>query len=563
MASDETTVETVGADPKKGTADPGRWEHRPLLAFVVSALVVLIPAGIGFVVGMTANLLIPQAHSLGEAVARFAFVGILSGVAAWAVEHQTRRLAPVAVLLRMSLVFPDQAPSRFSVAMRSGALSKMQARLVEQDLSNPDSATMSEIAAEMVALVSALRSHDRRTRGHSERVRAYADLLGEEMGLSAEDRQKLQWGALLHDVGKMAVPAAILNKPGKPDPEEWAILQNHPNAAKALLEPLSGWLGPWAAAAWEHHERWDGNGYPNRLSGPEITLSGRIVAVADAFEVMTAVRSYKKSMPAAQARAELARCSGSHFDPQVVRAMMAVSVRRLSVVSGPLSWLSQLPFFGWTTSPGGLSVVAMSAGRSAILASAVSAGAVGAVAATAGTAPNTQPAHTVEVQLATSRFGPTFEAEPVETAHYSPQTAPSTTVAATKEPTTTTTTSPPTTTAPAVGPYTVPTGGSQVSSFADNTTIPAASNEAYGSTPTTPPTTTAASPTTTTTPTTATATTAPTTTASSTSTAASSSTATSSGSAVSSAVHAAAQAAKSSGGSVGAAVSAAAHSAER
>ena len=462
-------MENVKAPPRNAGAGLDRWEHRPLLAFAVSALVVLIPVGIGFAVGMTANVIVPSAHSWGAGIARFVVVGVLSSVAAWAVERQTRRLAPVAVLLRMSLVFPDQAPSRFRVAMRSGALSKMQSRLVASAESTPDGATMSEVAAEMVALVSALRTHDRRTRGHSERVRAYADLLGEEMGLSAEDRQKLQWGALLHDVGKMAVPATILNKPGKPDPEEWAILQNHPGAAKALLEPLSGWLGPWAAAAWEHHERWDGTGYPNCLAGQQITLSGRIVAVADAFEVMTAVRSYKKAMPAAQARAELARCSGSHFDPQVVRAMMAVSVKRLSVVSGPLSWLAQLPFFGWTTSPGGLSVVAMSAGRSAILASAVSAGAVGAVTATVGAAANTQPAHTVQVQLAANRFGPTIQTKPAPSARYSPRSAPAaspatTTAPTTMAPATTTTTAPattaPTTTAPATttGPTTATTG---------------------------------------------------------------------------------------------------------
>ncbi len=492
-------MENVGAPPKNTGAGIDRWEHRPLLALAVSALVVLIPVGIGFAVGMTANVIVPSAHSWAADIARFVVVGVFSGVAAWAAERQTRRLAPVAALLRMSLVFPDQAPSRFRVAMRSGALSKMQARLVAGSGSTPDGATMSEVAAEMVALVSALRAHDRRTRGHSERVRAYADLLGEEMGLSAEDRQKLQWGALLHDVGKMAVPAAILNKPGKPDREEWAILENHPGAAKALLEPLSGWLGPWAAAAWEHHERWDGTGYPNRLAGQQITLSGRIVAVADAFEVMTAVRSYKKAMPAAQARAELARCSGSHFDPQVVRAMMAVSVRRLSVVSGPLSWLAQLPFFGWTTSPGGLSVVALSAGRNVILASAVSAGAVGAVAATAGAAPNAQPTRSVEVKLAASRFGSTPKMSPAPTARSSPKPTPTTSVATTTAPTTTA----PTTTAP-------------------TTTAPA--------TTTAPPATTTASATT--------------------------------GAAVSTAVHAAAQAAKSAGESVGAAVSAAAKAAQ-
>lgn len=388
------------------------WEQRPKAAFLISALAVIAPVAVGFATGFAANHILSPALGL----VRFAVVAILSSAAAWFTEHQTRRMGPIAALMRMSLVLPDNAPSRFKVAMRAGALSKMQSRLIAgQAASDYDGMPLGDLAAEMVALATALRSHDRRTRGHCERVRAYADLIGEEMGLSDSDRQKLQWAALLHDVGKMAVPAAILNKPGKPDPEEWAVLQNHPAAAKAFLAPLSGWLGPWTAAAWEHHERWDGTGYPNRLAGTDITLSGRIVAVADAFEVMTAVRSYKKPIPAPQARAELARCAGSHFDPQVVRAMMAVSLRRLSAISGPLSLIAQLPFLGWTASPGALPVAALSAGRTVVLASAVGAGVVTASVTGVTTTPSTTPpgvtpiARTVTpapLRLTVSRFNP-------------------------------------------------------------------------------------------------------------------------------------------------------------
>ncbi len=391
----------------EGSKDRSAWQGRPKAAFAVSALAVLTPIALGFAAGFATGFAIPTASGALERIGRFIAIGLVSCAVALLAERQTRRLAPITAMLKMSLVFPDNAPSRFSIALRAGVLSKMESRLVDgHTSSSPDGATMTAVAAEMVALVSALRTHDARTRGHSERVRAYADLLGEEMGLSADERQKLQWGALLHDVGKMSVPAAILNKPGKPDAAEWAVLQNHPAASKARLEPLSGWLGQWAAAAWEHHERWDGTGYPNGLSGKDITLSGRIVAVADAFEVMTAVRSYKKAMPAAQARAELARCAGSHFDPTVVRAMMAVSVKRLSAVNGGLAWISQLPFFGWTASPGGLTAVAFSAGRTAIFAGAVGVGAVGTVtAATGGVKSASSPLATERVVVASSRFG--------------------------------------------------------------------------------------------------------------------------------------------------------------
>ncbi len=116
---------------------------------------------------------------------------------------------------------------------------------------------------------------------------------------------------MLHDLGKLNVPSEILNKPGSPDETEWAILQTHPTAAAELLEPLRPWLGDWINAAAEHHERWDGAGYPLGLAGTEISLAGRITAVADAFDVITSRRSYKESMSAETARQELIRCAGS------------------------------------------------------------------------------------------------------------------------------------------------------------------------------------------------------------------------------------------------------------
>src|SRR5262249_21774604 len=98
----------------------------------------------------------------------------------------------------------------------------------------------------------------------------------------------------------------------------------------------------WALAATQHHERFDGDGYPNGLRGDAISLAGRIVAVADAFDVMTAARSYKKPYPAAQARVELANNAGTQFDPPVVRACLAISLAKLRLVMGPLAWLSGL-----------------------------------------------------------------------------------------------------------------------------------------------------------------------------------------------------------------------------
>ena len=161
-----------------------------------------------------------------------------------------------------------------------------------------------------MALAGALNAHDRMTRGHTERVRAYTLMIGEELHLPKADLDRLHWAGLVHDIGKLEVPPSILNKPGRPDEDEWEILKQHPAAAVRLLEPLRPWLGEWADAASQHHERWDGKGYPFGLAGEQISLSGRIVAVADAFDVMTSVRSYKKAMTPEAARAELLRCAG-------------------------------------------------------------------------------------------------------------------------------------------------------------------------------------------------------------------------------------------------------------
>ena len=169
-------------------------------------------------------------------------------------------------------------------------------------------------------------------------------------------------------------PASILNKTEKLTPDEWKIIRGHPAASDRFLGPVRAWLGDWARAASEHHERYDGDGYPNGLRGEEISLAGRIVAVADAFDVMTAARSYKKPYPAAQARVELANNAGTQFDPRVVRAFLAISLSRLRLVMGPLAWLSGLS--------GLISVGSVASGAAAtVTATAVAASAFAAPAA--------------------------------------------------------------------------------------------------------------------------------------------------------------------------------------
>jgi hypothetical protein len=164
------------------------------------------------------------------------------------------------------------------------------------------------------------------------------------MHLPAEDRVRLRWASLLHDVGKMAVPATVLNKADPLEDHEWHTLRQHPIEGAKLTVALAPWLGEWAATIEQHHERWDGKGYPHGLAGTQIHQGARIVAVADSYEVMTATRAYKKPVSPAVARRRLAADAGAQFDPDVVRAFLNISLGRLRMAAGPLTWLAQIPF---------------------------------------------------------------------------------------------------------------------------------------------------------------------------------------------------------------------------
>ena len=302
-------------------------------------------------------------------------------------DRVARRLLPLAVLLKMTLVFPDQAPKRMAVARKAGSTRDLARRVQEAKDNGMRDAPV--IAAEKIlVLAGALNVHDRRTRGHSERVRMYTDLIAEEMKLPQVDRDRLRWSALLHDIGKVAVHPEILNKPGALDDAEWEQIKNHPLEGAKLTAPLSAWLGQWADTMAEHHEKYDGSGYPRGLRGQEISLGARIVAVADAYDVMTAVRSYKPAMTPQAARAELQACAGTHFDPTVVRAFLDVSIGRLRVVAGPVAWLGSLPFVGNVPT---LAQVGVAAARTAAISISITGAAVVGVAHSATHLPAATP----------------------------------------------------------------------------------------------------------------------------------------------------------------------------
>jgi HD-GYP domain-containing protein (c-di-GMP phosphodiesterase class II) len=166
---------------------------------------------------------------------------------------------------------------------------------------------------------------------HTSGVVALALEVGTKLGLDPREHRKLEFGALLHDVGKIRVPDAIINKPGKLTAEEWEVVKRHPADGQEMLDRIGGVLGEVGLIVRGHHERWDGGGYPDGLAGEAIPLASRIICAADAFSAMTTNRSYRAAMPLRVAVEELHNCSGTQFDPDVVEAIVEIVERRGSV----------------------------------------------------------------------------------------------------------------------------------------------------------------------------------------------------------------------------------------
>jgi diguanylate cyclase (GGDEF)-like protein len=170
-------------------------------------------------------------------------------------------------------------------------------------------------------LAEVIEAKDPFLRGHSDEVSRYVSAVAERLGIDQRRREQLVFGSLLHDVGKVGISERILLKPAKLTPEERSVIQLHPRIGYRLVERVPA-LRDIAPAILHHHERFDGEGYPSRLSGEEIPLEARIICVADSFSAMTAERPYRRRMTLEDACAELERCAGTQFDPEVVRAFV-------------------------------------------------------------------------------------------------------------------------------------------------------------------------------------------------------------------------------------------------
>ena len=167
---------------------------------------------------------------------------------------------------------------------------------------------------------------------HIKRVSEYSRILAEQLGLTPERVEFIRIASTMHDVGKLLIPTEILEKPGRLTDEEFATIKTHTTMGGQLLENVEGEeMHLSRTIALQHHERFDGNGYPGRKLGDDISLEGRIVAVADVYDALTSARSYKEAWDDEEACREILRCRGTQFDPQVVDAFIAAHDRILAV----------------------------------------------------------------------------------------------------------------------------------------------------------------------------------------------------------------------------------------
>lgn len=193
--------------------------------------------------------------------------------------------------------------------------------------------------ATLRGLAGTLEARDIETRGHSDRVVAYSMRLGQEMGLTSNELIGLEQGALLHDIGKVGVPDAVLLKPGSLTTDEWVRMREHVGHGLRIIEGVEFLTGArWVVG--QHHEKYDGSGYPNKLRGDAIHIHARIFAVADAYDAIRSDRPYRSGQSHEIACEEIAANSGSHFDPKVVNAFMSIrmdeweAIRRSAQIDG-------------------------------------------------------------------------------------------------------------------------------------------------------------------------------------------------------------------------------------
>ena len=320
----------------------GRYVEAPGLALAGESHSVAFGSMVPALVGAAVAYIVIGSISISTAMAlweRRSVVGMWAVSFRW-VAPRYLALAPFGLL--MAMVYQAPGLGVFAVAL-------FLVPLIGARYAFHGAMEMLEVHRETVyALSEALEAYDPYTRNHSELVTRYALLIGQELGLSASQLEVLEWAGRLHDIGKVRQDwESIIRKPGKPSEQEWAVIRQHPVEGSRLAEKmefLPHTAGRVAQIVQAHHERMDGSGYPNGTGGGAIPLEARILGVADAFEAMTARRAYHRQRPPEDAIAELRRCAGTQFDPDVVRVLTALWERGALEVGGvPEHGVAQQP----------------------------------------------------------------------------------------------------------------------------------------------------------------------------------------------------------------------------
>jgi HD-GYP domain-containing protein (c-di-GMP phosphodiesterase class II) len=284
-------------------ADSPSWQHWPAFAAALAAQfgvdAVRETARSHFAAGIAPRVVLAEMVEVIRVDGLLAPVGLLAAIAAAG--------APATALLVLPLVYLLVNFSR-----------EREAR-IEQSIEMTRS-----FRGTAFLLRDLLEEDDEYTGHHTEDVVDLSVRVAERMAVSEDVKRETELGALLHDIGKIHIPDAIINKPGKLDAEEWAIMKTHTIEGQRMLDQVGGLLTSVGLVVRASHERYDGGGYPDGLAGDAIPLAARIVAACDSFNAMTTTRSYRKALPVSHAIDELHRCSGTQFDPAVVGALLVV-----------------------------------------------------------------------------------------------------------------------------------------------------------------------------------------------------------------------------------------------
>jgi putative nucleotidyltransferase with HDIG domain len=197
-----------------------------------------------------------------------------------------------------------------------------------QELENTHKNLLNSYESTIIVLCAALEAKDQSTEHHVRRVENHVQSIARYMGMDEEKIRVIRWGAILHDIGKIGISDNILLKEGPLTPEEWKVMKKHPVIGYEMIKNVS-FLKNVSPLVLHHHEKYDGSGYPDGLKGEAIPLEARIFSVADAFDAMTSQRLYGRIFTQESALEEIARCSGSHFDPEIAQIFINIMTKKL------------------------------------------------------------------------------------------------------------------------------------------------------------------------------------------------------------------------------------------